>query len=171
MQFKQVIVLLLVLSILILRSPSPAIAAEHLWDQVTESYTKPLNITVYSSPSCGCCGDWIQHLNTHGFRVKSIKTDEVEVIKQQHNIPEALTSCHTGLIDGYWIEGHVPADDIKRALKAKLDLAGLTVPQMPVGTPGMEMGEQHDPFQVLGLKNNGDIQVVMDYQFSTHDNS
>jgi hypothetical protein len=167
MRFRRIIALCLVLLVLILRAPSLAIAAEPLWDQVTESYPKPLNITVYSSPSCGCCGDWIQHLSNHGFKVKSIETDEIEAIKQQHNIPESLTSCHTGLIDGYWIEGHVPADDIKRVLKAKLDLVGLTVPQMPVGTPGMETGEQHDSFQVIGLQKNGDVQVVKDYQFSS----
>ena len=108
-------------------------------DKETEpNYSGTRDITVYRSPSCGCCGGWIEHAQKHGFKVKDIKTDDLEAVKQKYNVPPELAACHTTIVDGYVMEGHIPADDIKRFLTEKPNLAGLAVPGMPIGTPGME---------------------------------
>jgi hypothetical protein len=135
-----------------------------VWDQATQSYSGNKNITVYRSPSCGCCGIWIEHMKKHGFQITDIKTDDMAAIKQQHNIPENLASCHTAIIDGYVLEGHIPADDIKRFLTKKPNLVGLTVPGMPIGTPGMESGKIKQPFAVLAFNNQGETKVFNSYQ-------
>lgn len=122
-----------------------------------------LQMTVYRSPYCGCCEGWIDHLKQQGFQINDIKTEEIEAIKQKYHVPDSLTSCHTGLINGYVIEGHVPGDDIQRFLKEKPNTIGLTVPQMPVGTPGMEMGNKKDPFSVLAFNKKGEVEVFKHY--------
>ncbi len=85
-------------------------------------------------------------------------------VKLELGVPSAMASCHTATIDGYVIEGHVPADDIKRLLKERPDVAGLSVPAMPAGTPGMEMGGRKDPFRVLSFDASGDIEVFREYR-------
>ncbi|HAC63271.1 MAG TPA: metal-binding protein, partial [Cyanothece sp. UBA12306] len=135
-----------------------------VWDEVNESYSGNKNITVYRSPSCGCCGEWIKHLEKHGFQVTDLKTDKIEAIKQENNISSDLASCHTGIIDGYVMEGHIPADDIKRFLTEKPDWQGLTVPQMPLGSPGMESGDRKQPFDVLAFNNKGKIKVFQQHE-------
>ncbi len=135
-----------------------------VWDQPRESYSGNMNMTVYRSPSCGCCGIWIEHAKKHGFQITDIKTDNIEAIKQQYNIPADLASCHTSIIDGYVMEGHIPADDIKGFLKQKPDLVGLTVPGMPLGTPGMEAGDNKQPFDILALEKNGAVEVFKTYE-------
>ena len=135
-----------------------------VWDQATESYSGNKNITVYRSPSCGCCGVWIEHMKKHGFQITDIKTDDMAAIKQQHNVPENLASCHTAIIDGYVLEGHIPADDIKRFLTKKPNVVGLTVPGMPIGTPGMESRNIKQPFAVLAFNNQGETKVFNSYQ-------
>ncbi len=135
-----------------------------VWNRVSEPSSEVLKITVYRSPSCGCCGGWIEHLKTHGFQITDIKLSDMEALKQKYNLRDELTSCHTAIIDGYVIEGHVPADDIKRLLKEKLNIAGLSVPQMPVGTPGMEMGDKKEPFAVLAFNQNGEVEVFKEYR-------
>lgn len=121
------------------------------------------NTTVYNSPECTCCGKWMNHLKEQGFAIKNIPTTDIEQVKQKYNIPNNLTSCHTAIINGYVIEGHVPADDIKRLLAEKPNVAGLTVPQMPVGTPGMEIGNQKDPFTVFSFAPKGKVGVFNKY--------
>ena len=135
-----------------------------VWDKPTESYSGNKNITVYRSPSCGCCGIWIDHMKKHGFQITDIKTDDMEAIKQQHNLPSNLASCHTSIIDGYVMEGHIPADDIKRFLKQKPNAKGLAVPAMPLGTPGMEAGERKQPFDVLAFNDNENVEVFKHYE-------
>ncbi|WP_228016622.1 DUF411 domain-containing protein [Synechocystis sp. LEGE 06083] len=135
-----------------------------VWDQSRESYTGNNKMTVYRSPSCGCCGGWIDHVKKQGFQVTDIKTDEMDVIKQQHQLPQTLASCHTAIINGYVIEGHVPADDIKRFLKQKPQMAGLSVPAMPSGTPGMEMENRKQPFEVLAFNNKGKVEIFKRYE-------
>ncbi len=112
-------------------------------------------ITVYRDPACGCCKGWIAHLQTQGFQVHDIESPQMEAIKQQHGVPAELSSCHTGLIDGYAIEGHVPAEDINRLVTEHPDVAGITVPGMPVGTPGMEDGDRRDSFTVYSFGQQG----------------
>ena len=137
-----------------------------VWDKDTKpNYTGVADMTVYRSPSCGCCGVWVDHAKQHGFKITDIKTEEMAAIKQQHNVPEELASCHTAIIDGYVMEGHIPADDIKRFLAEKPDnLVGLTVPGMPIGTPGMETRDIKQPFQVLAFNDRGEVEVFKEYQ-------
>jgi hypothetical protein len=116
-------------------------------------------ITVYRSPSCSCCGKWIAHLKQNNFVIKEIMSDDMDAIKKQHGVSDDMASCHTALVDGYVIEGHVPADDIKTLLKTKPKVAGIAVPQMPAGTPGMEMGNKKDPYNVMSFDQNNQYQV------------
>jgi hypothetical protein len=118
---------------------------------------------VYRSPDCSCCGGWITHLKAYGFKLKDFTTTDIEAVKQKYNVPDELASCHTAIIAGYIIEGHVPASDIKRLLTEQPDVVGLSVPQMPVGTPGMELGNHKDPFSVLSFSRNGKVAVFSDY--------
>jgi hypothetical protein len=115
-------------------------------------------ITVYKDPNCGCCTKWVEHLIKHGFRVTAKNTSEMTEIKRGLGVPADLESCHTGLVNGYVIEGHVPAPDIKRLLKEKPAVAGLAVPGMPVGSPGME-GPRTDRYDVLSFDKVGKTQV------------
>lgn len=121
-----------------------------------------LDTTVYRSPSCGCCGKWIDYLKAEGFEITDVVTPDIEAVKQKYKVPDNLASCHTALIDGYVIEGHVPADDIKRLLQEQPKVIGLSVPQMPVGTPGMEQGTQRDPFTIFSFKHKGKFEIFRD---------
>jgi hypothetical protein len=111
-------------------------------------------ILVYQNPTCGCCGEWVEHLEAHGFRVRVDKTDNMAVVKAQYGVPQPATSCHTGIVGGYVIEGHVPADLIGRMLRERPEIAGLAVPGMPMGSPGME-GPYNDPYDVIAFTANG----------------
>ncbi|WGV24991.1 DUF411 domain-containing protein [Halotia branconii] len=146
-------------------SNAQLISTTSIWDKETESYSGNREITVYRSPSCGCCGEWIKHMQKHGFTIKDdIKTDGMEAIKQKYNLPQDLASCHTAIIDGYVMEGHIPADDIKRFLKQKPKFAGLSVAGMPLGTPGMESGNRKQPFAILAFDKKGEVEVFQEYQ-------
>jgi len=107
--------------------------------------------TVYRSPARGCCGQWIEHLKAHAFVVNDIVTNDMDQVKERFGISPELASCHTARLDGYFIEGGVPAEDIIRLLTEKPALKGLTVPGMPRGTPGMEMGGVRDDFDVYAV--------------------
>jgi hypothetical protein len=122
-------------------------------------------IEVWKSPSCDCCIDWVKHLEENGLTVKvqDVPSATLDRIKRQAGITDKLTSCHTGKIGGYVIEGHVPAADIKRLVSEKTDAAGLTVPGMPVGSPGMEFGDEREPYDVLLLKKDGTTEVFAKY--------
>lgn len=135
-----------------------------VWDQETELYQGNRKMTVYRTPSCGCCGLWIEHMKKHGFEITDIKTDNIEEIKQQHNLSSELASCHTATIGSYVFEGHIPADEIKRFLKQKPNLKGLAVPGMPIGTPGMEAGDMKQPFEILAFDESGNIEVFQSYE-------
>ena len=136
------------------------------WDKETEpNYSGTRDITVYRSPSCGCCGIWLEHAQKHGFKVKDVKTEEMETLKQKYNVPPELASCHTTIVDGYVMEGHIPVDDIKRFLTEKpKNFAGLAVPGMPLGSPGMEAGDMKQPFQVLAFNKEGKVEVFQEHQ-------
>ena len=120
-------------------------------------------MTVYKSPTCGCCSKWITHMEENGFKVKAVDVIEMNVVKEKYGIKRNLASCHTAIIDGYFIEGHVPASDVKRLLAEKIESKGLTVPGMPIGSPGMEMGDRVDPYQVLSVKSDGSTEVFNQY--------
>lgn len=97
-------------------------------------------VLVYKNPSCGCCGEWIKHMRANGFRVEARDVADVAPIRRDNAVPEALASCHTALVGGYVIEGHVPAADVWRLLRERPAVKGLAVPGMVVGSPGMEQG-------------------------------
>jgi hypothetical protein len=120
------------------------------------------SITVYKSPTCGCCSKWVRHLQDNGFEVEAINRKDMNSVKSEAGIPRQLASCHTATIGGYVIEGHVPAVDIKRLLKERPDVAGLTVPGMPMGSPGME-GSRRDKYEVLTFTKSGDTVVFRRY--------
>lgn len=98
------------------------------------------SVAVYKSPTCDCCGEWVKHLQASGFRVRTHEVADVTPIRRRYGVPDALASCHTAVVAGYAIEGHVPAGDIKRLLREKGKVIGLSVPGMVVGSPGMEQG-------------------------------
>jgi hypothetical protein len=122
-------------------------------------------VEVWKDPNCGCCKDWVSHLEANGFAVKVNETGN-EAIRGKLGIPPKLASCHTGLVGGYAIEGHVPAQDIRRLLKDKPQAVGLTVAGMPVGSPGMDgriYGDRRDPFDVLLVLKSGETRVFASY--------
>ena len=108
-------------------------------------------LTVYRSPTCGCCKEWVAHMKSAGFQVNDNVTSQMDTIRQTYGVPEKLASCHTALIDGYVVEGHVPATDVRRLLSEKPDVVGLTAPGMPAGAPGMEMDNRSDPYTVFAF--------------------
>ena len=120
-------------------------------------------VEVYKNPDCGCCGAWVDHLKAAGFPVKVHETPDTSSIRKRHGIPDEFGSCHTGVVGGYALEGHVPAEDVKRLLARKPAAAGLSVPGMPVGSPGMEVGSRRDPFQVLLIDKAGRSSVFASY--------
>lgn len=119
-------------------------------------------ITVYKSPTCGCCSKWVRHLQDNGFEVEAINRPDMNSVKSEAGITRQLASCHTAIISGYVIEGHVPAVDIKRLLKERPDIAGLAVPGMPMGSPGME-GPRQDSYDVLTFSKSGETTVFSRY--------
>lgn len=121
-------------------------------------------ITVYKTPSCGCCHDWISHLQKNGFEVLAHDVPDTSPYRSKLGVPKELASCHTGVIDGYALEGHVPAEDIKRLLAEKPKARGLSVPGMVVGSPGMETdGTRRDAFDVVLFDDAGSRKVYKHY--------
>lgn len=121
-------------------------------------------IIVYKSSTCLCCNDWVDHMEENGFKVVAHDVPDVDQYKDQYAVPINARSCHTGIVDGYFIEGHVPAQDVKRLLLEKKNIAGLAVPEMPIGTPGMEMGGQKDPYDVIAYSQDGSQTIYASYQ-------
>ena len=111
-------------------------------------------VTVYKLASCGCCGKWVEHLKANGFTVKVLEVNDTSGYERQYHVPRSMQSCHTAVVNGYTIEGHVPAADIKRVLSERPKAVGLSVPGMPVGSPGME-GDRTDPYSVLMFDESG----------------
>lgn len=139
------------------------IAAFALFDpKPTEADSALPVVTVYKSPSCGCCGQWVKHMESNGFKVITKNRKDLSPIKKQFGIPGEFQACHTAKIGKYVVEGHVPASDIKRMLKEKPAIDGLVVPGMPMGSPGME-GPRKDKYKVLAIKKDNATTV-----FSTH---
>ena len=113
-------------------------------------------ITVYKSPTCGCCDSWVDHLREEGFSVIAKNRDDMPSVKASLGVPDHLQSCHTATIDGYLVEGHVPAEDIKRLLTEKPAIVGLTAPGMPMRSPGMQApGLPAKGYDVLSFDTRG----------------
>lgn len=130
----------------------PALAANKL----------PL-VEVFKSPTCGCCGAWVDHLKDAGFPVKVVEVADTTVTRKRYGLPDKFGSCHTGIVNGYVVEGHVPATEIKRLLASKPSAIGLAVPGMPVGSPGMEYGDRRDPYDVYLIDKSGRETVFAHY--------
>lgn len=132
--------------------------------QSSANRTKDAVITVYKSPTCGCCQEWVTYLEEEGFTVTAINHDDVDSIKAKHGLQDPrLKSCHTALVDGYIVEGHVPASDIERLLNDRpTNIKGLTAPGMPMMSPGMASRTPKD-YDVLSFTESGEIAVYSRY--------
>ncbi|MEX2498977.1 MAG: DUF411 domain-containing protein [Wenzhouxiangellaceae bacterium] len=122
-----------------------------------------MEMVVYHDPNCGCCGKWIEHMEQHGFSVESVHESNMSAIKRELGVPENLPSCHTATVGGYVIEGHVPADDVMKLLDERPDAKGLSVPGMPLGSPGMEYGETRHAFDVVSFDKAGGTEIFNHY--------
>lgn len=132
---------------------------------VSAGTSKP-SIEIWKSPTCGCCHDWMNHMTANGFVIGKVHDDGNDVARKKLGIGIQYGSCHTALINGYAFEGHVPAKDVERVLKEKPNIAGLAVPGMPIGSPGMDGVEykgKKDPYDVLAIQKNGQAKVYSHY--------
>lgn len=115
-------------------------------------------ITVYKTPTCGCCALWVDHMRANGFRVAVTDVAQLAPVKQTHGVPSDVATCHTGKIGGYFVEGHVPAEDVRRLLRERPDIIGIAVPGMPQGSPGMEGGSV-EKYDVIAISRDGSRKV------------
>lgn len=120
-------------------------------------------VEVFRNPSCGCCGAWVDHLEAAGFDVRVTMVGDTSATRARYGLPDRFGSCHTAVVAGYVVEGHVPAVDIKKLLAMKPVAIGLAVPGMPAGSPGMDVGSHRDPYRVLLIDKQGRERV-----FSSH---
>jgi len=136
------------------------VAAGAIWYIMNDYYSRqasgqglPANqVVMYKNANCQCCTRWAQHMEEAGFTVIQKKTDNMAEVKAKYGIPHNMESCHTALVNGYILEGHVPAKEVKKLLAEQPEATGLTVPGMPIGSPGMEMpGKRSDTYKVLLL--------------------
>jgi len=135
--------------------------------QATEQSTSAQSLPVVEmtkQPQCGCCTAWADHLRAEGFEVNITETRAMWGVKRMAGIPEKLDACHTATVGGYVVEGHVPADDIKRLLSERPDVKGIAVPGMPIGSPGMEMDGRTEPYDVLSFDADGRTEVFRSYR-------
>jgi hypothetical protein len=117
-------------------------------------------LEVFKTPTCGCCSQWVEHMRSNGFTVRTTDLNDLSEIKRSRGVPDQVQSCHTGVVNGYVVEGHVPANDVHRLLKEKPAIAGIAVGGMPVGSPGMEVpGTKAQPYNVMSFDKSGAIRV------------
>src|SRR5215218_8256999 len=117
-------------------------------------------MTVYKSATCGCCSKWVEHMQANGFAVKAVDVADIDKVKRDNGVPQSAASCHTGLVNGYVVEGHVPADAVLKMLKDKPAIAGIAVPGMPMGAPGMEVpAGTKEAYNVLSFDKAGKTTV------------
>ena len=132
--------------------------ADRLATDATPVGERP-TMTVYKSATCGCCALWVEHMEGEGFDVETQDVTDLTAVKDSLGIPRAAGSCHTGVVDGYVVEGHVPAAQVRRLLRDRPDALGLAVPGMPLGSPGMEQGDVRQPYDILLLTREGAASV------------
>ena len=118
-------------------------------------------IEVWKTPTCGCCAAWVDHMSDAGYRIAAKDVDQGTLyrLKAELGLTAETASCHTALVEGYVVEGHVPAQDVSRLLTERPDASGLAVPGMPLGSPGMEAGGAVDPYETLLLRGDGRTDV------------
>lgn len=127
------------------------------WAEQTDAATEQ-KVTVYKSPTCGCCKKWVDHMEANGFQVETIEMPDLRMIKSMTGVKPQNASCHTAKVGGYVVEGHVPADDVKRMLRERPEIKGLTVPGMHMGSPGME-GPTKEKYDVLTINRDGSSEI------------
>ena len=138
-----------------------ALGTAGAWAQAQRGASGP-SVDVFKSATCGCCAKWVDHMRAAGFtvHVTDLQEPELQKIKDRYGVPSTARSCHTARVDGLTVEGHVPASEVKRLLKEKPQVVGITVPGMPLGSPGMEVsGVTPQPYQVLSFDKAGKTQV------------
>ncbi|MSP67284.1 MAG: DUF411 domain-containing protein [Alphaproteobacteria bacterium] len=142
-----------------------AVALGALWAGAAAYYARPIDatVTVFKSPDCACCGEWVAHLRAHGFDGAVREQRDLSPVRARLSVPADLESCHTAEVSGYTIEGHVPAADIRRLLRGRVTTRGLAVPGMPIGAPGMEVGGRTEPFEVISFADDGGRAVFSRY--------
>ena len=145
------ILIFLVASIVFVATPSMA----------TDDTSK--DILVYKNPHCGCCTEWVKYLEGRGYNVSIEDTRDVYAVKKLLGVPEHLAACHTAVIDGYVVEGHITHRDIRRLLLFRPDVIGIAVPGMPTGTPGMESGDTKEPYNVISFDKEGNEQIFVEH--------
>jgi len=119
-------------------------------------------VQVYKDPTCGCCGNWVQHLRANGFQVAVKEVPDTAEYRHKFGVPDSLASCHTAVVDGYALEGHVPATEVQRLLRERPKAKGLAVPGMPMGSPGME-STRTQPYSVMLIDAQGRSSVYASY--------
>lgn len=124
--------------------------------------TQENEVVVYQSRTCGCCKKWVAHLEENGFKVRSELVEDVMAVKTKMNLPMKLASCHTAVVNGYIVEGHVPASAVTKLLADRPDIKGISVPGMPMGSPGME-GSYKENYNVIGFEENGREKIFMQF--------
>jgi len=125
----------------------------------------PPTISVVRDPGCGCCLNWVAHLEQSGFKATVTESTDMASVKRMRGVPSSAESCHTGVVNGYVIEGHVPAADIKRLLKERPQIVGLAVPRMPLGSPGMEVPSgEVQPYDVIAFDKSGGTKVFASHR-------
>jgi hypothetical protein len=141
----------------VLAAPSPIVSAQSSGQSVME---------VYKSPTCGCCSKWVEHMQQHGFtaRVTDLDDRALDAVKAKYGVPRTAQSCHTALVGGFAIEGHVPAAEVKRLLKEKPTVTGIAVAGMPLGSPGMEVPGRAQAYNVIAFDKKGDSRVFASYR-------
>lgn len=131
-----------------------------VWMQAQSSPAAKPQVTVYKSATCGCCMNWVEHLKANGFEVKALDVDDINQVKHTYGVPASVESCHTALVNGYVVEGHVPADAVARMLREKPAIAGIAVAGMPAGSPGMEVaGGRKASYAVMSFDKTGKTAV------------
>jgi hypothetical protein len=138
------------------------IAALALSVSLAAQAPKTPTMEVFKSPTCGCCSKWVEHVRSAGFTVKvnDISDEALASLKEKHGIPRTAQSCHTGIVDGYVVEGHVPVTEVQRMLKEKPAVAGIAVGGMPIGSPGMEVpGQRPQTYNVITFDKQGAVKV------------
>ena len=118
------------------------------------------DLAVYKSPTCGCCGSWVEYMTGAGFQVLTTEVADPGAVRRARGVPDSLAACHTAVIGGYVLEGHVPAEDVRRLLVERPDALGLAVPAMPLGSPGMEVPDgRREPYETLLILKGGGTRV------------
>ena len=138
---------------------TPSLTASRSTESQLSTSALPV-VDVYKSPTCGCCSKWVDHMREEGFEVRTTDTSELADFKASHGVPRQMESCHTALVGGYVVEGHVPASDIQRLLRERPGIRGVAVPGMPIGSPGMEIpGTKAQPYDVIAFDKTGRTEV------------